>query len=527
MGLYFQKSLKRATAIALIFAFSTPVFATHVTCMMKQHINEDESFEYIATGRMDLSIRQIGMPYGHRDDNNAQRTETIRYLPAVEVAKEDIQQVKRSVVASDLLSYPQSYGNHKTAFQNLIAQAYRNTQLSRCDGNPLEEISVNLFKVSQKHLSRSKDRLEWVPDETLGAFFTFTNNKDQKVSILIKDLNAVLPLYMEHRRSSLDSLAPDGVELTADQRITGQFINRILSGEIPGNPLKRGIKFRLQNQTGLTLDELVNRFTGNNIPRPLVQPQNGNNQIVQVYHGNGQNNDYSRYFYSVLPTIGESFRIYNRSQMTDDEILACLFNVRSDQLPQRKVAIYKFRALKESGRPYASLFRPSLTPYEAYFESFLPDLKKGFRKYNSGDPEALALDTNSILRVLSLNPDSNDLFMSRTDAIKFFKSRSDPLSRSYREYAIGFKPPYTSILIDPNDRYLNAFETFMPDLTEQFFQYNKSQYEVRPLDVEVMSILFPNLQAGLFPSRETALQRFGELANGRRPYAQSFMQLGI
>ena len=266
MGFCFKKKFKRATALALIFAVSLPVSATQVTWTMKQHINENESFESIAAGSMNLSIRDFGFLDNMEDGVPLQRTETIRYLPAVEVAKEDIQQVKRSVVASDLLSYPQSYDAHKEAFQNLLAHVYRNTQLGKCQGNPLEEISVNLFKVSQKHLSKSKERLEWVPDETLGAFFTFTNNKDQKVSILIRDLNAVLPLYMEHRRSSLDSLAPDGVALTADQRITGQFINRILSGEIPGNPLKRGIKFRLQNLTGLTLEELVNRFTGRNVP---------------------------------------------------------------------------------------------------------------------------------------------------------------------------------------------------------------------------------------------------------------------
>ncbi|CAK9254201.1 unnamed protein product [Sphagnum jensenii] len=58
----------------------------------------------------------------------------------------------------------------------------------------------------------------------------------------------------------------DNVRLTPDQLVTSQFINRIFMGEIPGNPLKEGIKFRLQNRTGLTLDELVNRFTQRNLP---------------------------------------------------------------------------------------------------------------------------------------------------------------------------------------------------------------------------------------------------------------------
>ena len=263
MGLCFQKSIKRATALALIFAVSSPVSATHVTWSSKGGINEDDSFATIASRDIRLSIRDDDFGFV---EANPQRTETISYSRAVDAAQNDLQDVKRSVIASDLLTYPQSYENHKETFKGRIRGVYQNTPLSRCQDNPLEEISVNLFKVSQKHLSKSKERLEWVPDETLGAFFTFTNNKDEKVSILIKDLNAVLPLYMENRRSHLDSLAPYGVDLTPDQRITGQFINRILSGEIPGDPLKRGIKFRLQNQTGLTLDELVNRFTGRNLP---------------------------------------------------------------------------------------------------------------------------------------------------------------------------------------------------------------------------------------------------------------------
>ena len=266
MGLYFQKSLKRATALALIFAVSAPVSASRITWSAMGSINEDDSFATIASRDITLSIRNGGILHDIEDDLNQKRTETISYARGVDEALNDLQAVKRSVIASDLLSYPQSYGNHKEAFKGKIRGIYQNTPLSRCDDNPLEEISVNLFKVSQKHLSQSKERLEWVPDDTLGAFFTFTNNKDQKVSILIKNLNAVLPLYMEHRRSHLDSLAPYGVDLTPDQRITGQFINRILSGEIPGDPLKRGIKFRLQNQTGLSLEELVNRFTGRNVP---------------------------------------------------------------------------------------------------------------------------------------------------------------------------------------------------------------------------------------------------------------------
>ena len=271
MGLCFQKSLRRAIALALIFAVSSPVSASLVTWTSKQNINEDESFEYIATGRMDLSITPIA-GIGREDENQRPHTETIRYLPAVEAAKEDLQAVKRSVIASDLLTYPQSYENHQTSFQNLITQVYRHTQLSRCQDNPLEEISVKLFKVSQKHLGTSNERPgEWARDETLGGFFTFTFNKNRNVSILVNDLNVVLPLYSNHRYSDggENTLAPYGVNLTENQLITGQFINRVLNELSRNDPaaLKAGIKFRLrpENSAG-SLETLFNRFTQRNLP---------------------------------------------------------------------------------------------------------------------------------------------------------------------------------------------------------------------------------------------------------------------
>ena len=282
IGVYFQKSLKSATALAMIFAVSSPISATQVTWTSKDHINEENSFESIATGSMNLSIRRI---LNHRDEmlenNQQQASETIRYLPAVEAAKGDVQAVKRSVVASNLLTYPQSHASHKLAFENLIAQVYGNTSLGRCLGdqnspyrNQIEEISDKLFKVSQKHLANSKDRDEWINAEAdlgSGGFFTFTLNNDQKNSIYVNDLNIALPLYGEHRQSNVNSLTPRGANLTADEIITAQFLNRIQSGEIPNNPFKEAIKYRRANKR-MSLENLTRHMRGEDLiqAQPLV-----------------------------------------------------------------------------------------------------------------------------------------------------------------------------------------------------------------------------------------------------------------
>lgn len=267
MSNYFQKYKKSATALVLVFAVSYPASLSATSNLQSwDNINEEADSLDAVSGRFVVSRRNVG-GVGF-DDPTQSIPEIVPYDLGRQAAKDDLQVVKNSVIRSDLLTYPDSYETHQGSFKQKIRTAYNNTALFECPNflDRVQDFSVKLFKVSQNHLSKSKDRNEWAKDDTLGGYFTFTLNKDQKVSLLIPDLNVVLPLYMEHRRSHLDSLAPYGVDLTPDQRITGQFINRILSGEIPGDPLKRGIKFRLQNQTGLSLDELVNRFTGRNLP---------------------------------------------------------------------------------------------------------------------------------------------------------------------------------------------------------------------------------------------------------------------
>jgi hypothetical protein len=154
-------------------------------------------------------------------------------------------------------------------------QAYSHTPLIRCSGNPLNDISSNLFKVSQKRLSRSKERNEWSEDRNLQTFITFVQNKDGRVSALIKGLDVALPLYKNHRTSNLDSLTPYGASLTSDQKVTAQFMNRLLS-EYP-DAFRRGLGYRLQNKT-MSLDNLWNFITGRNMV--MVYPKGDVNVLI-------------------------------------------------------------------------------------------------------------------------------------------------------------------------------------------------------------------------------------------------------
>lgn len=277
MSNYFTKYKKSATALALVFAvsYSASVSASNIHYQGQDIIDENaDSLNALNGGRFVLS-RGNNIGIDGVDDPNPHNSieEVVPYDLGINVARNDLQSVKNSVIQSPLLTYPELYEDHQNSFKQKIVTAYNNTPLRDCHNflDHARDLSVKLFKVSQNQLSKSKNRNEWAEDDTLGGFFTFTLNNNQKVSILVKDLSIVLPLYSNHRHPDLNSMAPwvepqDGLQLTADQRITSQFINRILSGEIPGDPLKRGIKFRLQNRTGLTLDELVNRFTGRNLP---------------------------------------------------------------------------------------------------------------------------------------------------------------------------------------------------------------------------------------------------------------------
>ncbi|MBX9620522.1 MAG: hypothetical protein K2X28_00565 [Alphaproteobacteria bacterium] len=61
-----------------------------------------------------------------------------------------------------------------------------------------------------------------------------------------------------------------------------------------------------------------------------------------------------------LQRMGDSFREYNRSTLSDDAILKVLFpNLPEGEVPSLEVAKARFSELAKAGRPYAKLFTPS------------------------------------------------------------------------------------------------------------------------------------------------------------------------
>jgi hypothetical protein len=176
--------------------------------------------------------------------------------------------------------------------------------------------------------------------------------------------------------------------------------------------------------------------------------------------------------------------------------------------------------LKERGRTYAVLFQPPRTPYEDYFEfKFLPSLVKGFKDYNKADVKVKNYLSNDVLkaRFSTLHPGE---FMPRHEALKFFWEMSDPMSRSYRAYAVGFNPPYTNQWIVEDDLYKQTFERNLPLLVAGFNIYNNSRY----FDYEIMKLLF-NVNEGEFPSQDVFMRDFSQRANNGRPYAGKMLSL--
>jgi len=307
MSNYFKKYKKSATALALVFAISYPTYlsASHVSFRGQDIIDENADSIDDISGKFALSMRPPAAD-PRRDDPTQFVPLDVSYDIGKQVAKNNLKAVKNSVIQSPLLTYPELYEDHQNSFKQKIRTAYNDTSLAQCDNflDHVRNFSVKLFKVSQNDLSNSKTRNEWTYDDTLGGFFTFTLNNGQKVSILVKDLNVVLPLYSNHRHPDLRSMAPwvepqDGIQLTADQRITGQFINRILSSEIPGNPLKQAIKYRLQNKT-MSLENLTKHMRGEDLPL-----------VVQIDHYAERRKVFDKRYIdaSLLPTIQKFYNL--------------------------------------------------------------------------------------------------------------------------------------------------------------------------------------------------------------------------
>ncbi|MBX9621493.1 MAG: hypothetical protein K2X28_05650 [Alphaproteobacteria bacterium] len=141
--------------------------------------------------------------------------------------------------------------------------------------------------------------------------------------------------------------------------------------------------------------------------------------IASTSHGSLEANPYTEYWRGFLPKMGDSFREYNKSSLSDDEIMKVLFPlVPSGQFPDLETARQKFSLLAQGNRPYAQLFNPPSTseagefelssamssptddpslpsPYTEYWKEFLPKMGDSFREYNKS-----SLSDDEIMKVL-------------------------------------------------------------------------------------------------------------------------------
>jgi hypothetical protein len=365
---------------------------------------------------------------------------------------------------------------------------------------------------------------------------TFGRNTKGDLIVYLDPLKVGLPVYEDQRLAKKESFTPQGVILSQKQQDSINFLLHVMCNDSsrlmdmvsyrsyhPEESLADAqYFFQYGKQRALELPPVIK----NNAP-VVEQPVLLNNRYIPVgrillYDINA----YKKYFWDMLPQLGDSFRAYNVNdpkghQMMDDEIISHLFKVGTDRTPSREDAISKFRDLKERGRPYAVLFQPPRTPYEDYFEfKFLPSLVKGFKDYNKADIKVKNYLSNDVLkaRFSTLHPGE---FMPRKEALKFFGEMSDPMSRSYRAYAVGFNPPYTSQWIAEDDLYKQTFERNLPLLVEGFNAYNTGN---RYFDYEVMKMLF-NVNEGEFPSQDVFMKDFSQRANNGRPYAGKMLAL--
>ena len=158
--------------------------------------------------------------------------------------------------------------------------------------------------------------------------------------------------------------------------------------------------------------------------------------------------------------------------------------------------------LRERGktRDYALGFNPPLSSYYEYVESYLPTLVQGYNSYNGS-----ALGTEQVLKTLFPHLKSGELPDPET-ASKTLKSRA----KAGRPDSISFNPPYAT--------YYDYFDAFLPSMVEKYNAYNRSSLN----DPQILKVLFPSLQPGTFPDRDTALLKFRSLEQRGRPYAVGF-----
>jgi hypothetical protein len=254
----------RTTALSLILASSNLASATNITLKDTDWIGEGESLSSIANKGVRLlqtekGDMQIGAPLT--------KTLNFSYSYGTEAAESDLLDVKNKVISSEQWVYPDTFENYAKASKQKIKNAFNRPPLNQVNNYSdfVDNVSVKIFKASQRDLITSKNRGERIKDNTLGALITFTRNKNEKVSVFIEDLGILLPLFSNHRlidpKNPLDGLTPYGASLSSDQKVTAQFMNRLLL-EMP-SAFKKGLSYRVQNPKA-SIEDLWNSVTGLN-----------------------------------------------------------------------------------------------------------------------------------------------------------------------------------------------------------------------------------------------------------------------
>ena len=305
-------ALKNKMLLAVMATLLSTVssFAMQYHVESKDPINEQETFEQVAAKGMTLVEIVTPQDRGGHGFEHLDRPR-ISYLPGVMAAKEDYREVKDIVIGSEQFSYNNDLEGHQETFAQRINRAYEGSPLQDCRKNQLQEMSLKLFKVSQNQLAGSHDRGEYFPDDqVVGGVFTFKYNNNRQVSLFIKNLEVVLPLYQAMRAGNFhnwNAYTPLGKNLTAHQKNTVMFLNRLLS-EKPANRFKSGVLYRMQHP-----EESSENLWSKLFAQPL---QNSVLALPAVQNVEDAQNKYGA-FYTDYETISQVQRLINTAPMED------------------------------------------------------------------------------------------------------------------------------------------------------------------------------------------------------------------
>ncbi|MBX9621852.1 MAG: hypothetical protein K2X28_07525 [Alphaproteobacteria bacterium] len=205
---------------------------------------------------------------------------------------------------------------------------------------------------------------------------------DSFVSLAKNHENLVVPMLSAENSSSLSSFSLREIYEAAEQQHTkNYFFDDFLPkmearfSQLNGfSPPKQLLEVMFPSQTSLlkdfSLQSLQKRMEESGIYRDLFQPPSppefqpsrdiGSSPASSSgpLRSESMGRSYEDYFRGdFLQKMGDSFRKYNNSTLSNDAILKVLFpNLPEGEVPSLEIAKVKFSDLAKSGRPYAKLF---------------------------------------------------------------------------------------------------------------------------------------------------------------------------